>query len=63
MPRLKLIKATGPITVALTMFDLWQRLPPKQRRLIAQQVRRHGPRLAKQAATHAVNSRWNRRRP
>jgi hypothetical protein len=44
------------------MVDLWQRLPKRQRRLIAQQVRKHGPRLAKQAARQAAETRRNRKR-
>jgi hypothetical protein len=57
MPRLRLGRV-GPVGVALTLFDIWRRLPPKQRKLVAQQVRKHGPRLAKQA----LNAQQNRRR-
>ena len=55
MPRPKLTRAVGPVSVALTMFDLWQRLPKRQRKLIAQQVRKHGPRIAKQAVETRLN--------
>ncbi|HZQ81120.1 MAG TPA: hypothetical protein VFB25_03975 [Gaiellaceae bacterium] len=49
MPRVRLTRRIGPIGVALTLVDVWRRLPPKQRRLLARQVRRHGPALAKKA--------------
>jgi len=58
VPRAKLTKTVAPITVALTMVDLWQRLPQQQRRLITQQVRKHGPRLARQA----IEAQLNRKR-
>jgi hypothetical protein len=48
MPRL-LTRRLGPVGVALTLYDIWRRLPPKQRKWVMQQARVHGPRLAKQA--------------
>jgi hypothetical protein len=44
----KLIRKAGPLTVALTAYDVWRRLPPRQRRWVFKQVRTHGTRLAKQ---------------
>jgi hypothetical protein len=44
-----LARRAGPLGLLLTLFDVWRRLPPKQRRRIAKQVRRHGPPLAKKA--------------
>jgi hypothetical protein len=37
----------GPVGVAITLFDLWRRLPPKQRKLALQLARKHGPKAAK----------------
>ena len=48
MPR-KRPKGLAPITVALTAYDIWRRLPPSQRRLVAALARKHSARLAKQA--------------
>jgi hypothetical protein len=50
MPKLgpKLGRRAGPVGTALLMWDLWRRIPPKQRRLLIQQARKHGPRLAMQ---------------
>lgn len=48
MPRLRLTRRLGPVGTALTLWDIWRRLPPRQRRFIVKQARKHGPRLAKQ---------------
>jgi hypothetical protein len=36
----------GPVGVAITLYDIWRRLPPKQRKLALQLARKHGPRAA-----------------
>ncbi|MBA3347664.1 MAG: hypothetical protein H0T13_03800 [Actinobacteria bacterium] len=43
MPRLR---PTSPLGVALTAFELWRRLPPKQRRRVLEVTRTHGPKVA-----------------
>jgi hypothetical protein len=48
MPRLT--PRVGPVGVALTLFDLWRRLPPKQRQQAFELARKHGPTVVKQAA-------------
>jgi len=47
VPRL-FTRRLGPLGVALTAWDIWRRLPPKQRRWVVAQARTHGPRVAKQ---------------
>ena len=47
MPRLP--GRVGPLGLALTAYDVWRRLPPTQRKLVMQQVRRYGPVVATQA--------------
>jgi uncharacterized membrane protein len=37
----------GPIGVAITLFNVWRRLSPKQRKLVVQLARKHGPKAAK----------------
>jgi hypothetical protein len=49
MPRIPLTRRLGPLGAALTLWDIWRRLPPKQRRWVLDQARHHGPRVAKQA--------------
>jgi hypothetical protein len=51
-------RRAGPFATALVMWDLWNRIPPKHRKRLLQQARKHGPRLAKQAFQA---SRKNRR--
>jgi hypothetical protein len=46
MPRLRRF---GPVGAAFTMWDIWRRLTPKQRKWVIEQAREQGPRLAKQA--------------
>jgi hypothetical protein len=43
-------RRAGPVGLALTAYDLWRRLPEKQRRQLLEQGRRHGTRLATRAA-------------
>jgi hypothetical protein len=52
VPRLRrlLARRAGPLGFALTAFELWQRIPPKQRKQLIAQARKHGPRVAKQLA-------------
>lgn len=58
VPRVKLSRRLGPIGTALTLWDLWRRLPPRQRQWVVSQARQHGPRLVKQA----METQKNRRR-
>jgi hypothetical protein len=58
MPPVKITRGVGPVTAALAAYDIWRRLPPKQRQWLTQQARHHGPRIAKQA----LEAQRNRRR-
>ncbi|MCA1680532.1 MAG: hypothetical protein LC777_17070 [Actinobacteria bacterium] len=44
-----LTRRAGPLGLALTAYDIWRRLPPKQRQRLIQGARKHGPRLASDA--------------
>jgi hypothetical protein len=57
--RVRLSRRLGPIGAVLTLWDIGRRLPPRQRRWVAKQARKHGPRLAKQAV---ATQRARRRR-
>jgi hypothetical protein len=51
VPRLtKLGRRAGPLGLALTAWDLWKRLPPKQRKQLLEAARKHGPTIAKRLA-------------
>jgi hypothetical protein len=36
----------GPVGLALTAWDVWRRLPPKQRKQVLNLARKHGPKVA-----------------
>jgi hypothetical protein len=36
----------GPIGIAITLYDVWRRLPPKQRKQVLNLARKHGPKAA-----------------
>ena len=57
--RRMLTRKAGFVGLALTAFDIWMRIPPKQRRQLMGQARRHGPRIAKAA----MERRRSRKRP
>ena len=40
-------RRAGPVGLALTAFDLWRRIPKRQRRQLIQATRKHGPRVAR----------------
>ncbi|HZQ03622.1 MAG TPA: hypothetical protein VFA88_06355 [Gaiellaceae bacterium] len=42
-------RRAGVWGTAVALWKLWQRIPPKHRKRLIQQARKHGPRLAKQA--------------
>ncbi|HEU5279158.1 MAG TPA: hypothetical protein VFU26_09670 [Gaiellaceae bacterium] len=44
MPRLT--RRLGPVGLALTAWDVWRRLPPKQRKQVLNLARKHGPKVA-----------------
>jgi len=50
MPKLGRIgRRAGPIGIALTAWDVWKRIPPKHRKRLLGQARKHGPKLVKHA--------------
>jgi hypothetical protein len=49
----KLPRSAGALGLALTAFDAWQRLSPRQRRLLLGHAKRYGPLIAAQAARSA----------
>ena len=61
MPRLP--ARVGPVGLALTAYDVWRRLPPGQRTLVMQQVRRYGPVVATQALRSARAAAAARKKP
>jgi hypothetical protein len=63
MPRV--VRKVGPVGLALTAWDIWRRLPPRQRKQIINIARRHGPKVAARvlrAGARAREARAARRR-
>jgi hypothetical protein len=60
MPRVP--RGAGPIGLALSAYDVWRRLSPRQKQLVIKQVKRHGPRIAGQAlrSARAAAESWKR---
>jgi hypothetical protein len=46
-------RRAGPVGLALTAYDLWKKLPPGQRKMIAAQAKRYGPVVAAGAVRSA----------
>jgi hypothetical protein len=40
----------GPVGLFLTAYDIWRRIPPRHRRLIIAETRKHAPTVAKAVA-------------
>lgn len=61
VPRPKLTRRLGPVGLALTAWDIWRRLPPKQRKQVIAIARKHGPKVAAKVLEARARVR-NRRR-
>jgi hypothetical protein len=63
MPRVT--RKLGPLGLALTAWDIWRRLPPRQRKQVINIARKHGPKVAARvlrAGARAREARAARRR-
>jgi hypothetical protein len=58
--RPRLFGRLGPVGVALTAWDIWRRLPPKQRKQIMNVARKHGPKVASQVLKARARARSRR---
>jgi len=59
MPRLT--RRLGPLGLALTAWDVWRRLPPRQRKQILNIARKHGPKVAAAVLRAAARARAARK--
>jgi hypothetical protein len=57
------VPTTPVTTTAFVLYKAWRRLPPHQRRLLLQAVRRHGPTAVAKAASASGRLIAQRRRP
>jgi hypothetical protein len=49
-----------PVTLAFALWRIWWKLPPRQRRMVLDAARRHGPRVASKAAAKATRTARSR---
>jgi hypothetical protein len=59
VPRLR--PRVGPLGIALTLWDVWRRLPPRQRKQVLELARKHGPRVAARVLEMCRATRGGRR--
>ncbi len=59
----KVPRTSGAVGLALTAWDVWRRLSPRQRKAIIDQARRYGPALADQALRSARAAREHLKKP
>jgi hypothetical protein len=53
----RLTPRVGPLGLALAAWDIWRRLPPRQRKQILNIARKHGPRVAARVLRAAQSAR------
>jgi hypothetical protein len=51
----------GALGLAFTVWDVWRRLPPRQRRQVLNLARKHGPRAASKLLQMQREARARRR--
>ena len=49
MPPLRRLLRRDPVALALAAYQIWRRLPSKQRKQALKLAKKHGPKLAKKA--------------
>jgi hypothetical protein len=54
-------RKAGPLGLALTAWDIWRRIPPRHRKTILRQARKHGPTIARRAVYYQREYRHKRR--
>ena len=52
----RLTGRAGPLGLALTAYEVWRRLPPKQRQQMLKAMRKHGPKVATAVAARAARA-------
>jgi hypothetical protein len=63
MAKVRIARRPGAVGVALTAWDLWRRLPPRQRKQVLDLARRHGPKVAARVFKAGAGYTKSRRPP
>ena len=50
----------GPVGVAIALYDVWRRLPPRQRKQVLKLARKHGPKVASRLLKASARARSRR---
>ncbi|MGZ4316074.1 MAG: hypothetical protein ACXVRS_09590 [Gaiellaceae bacterium] len=58
--RPRLSRRLGPVGLTLTAWDIWRRLPPKQRKQVLNVARKHGPKVASKVLKASARARTRR---
>jgi hypothetical protein len=58
VPRFNVFRRAGPVGLVFTAWDIWRRIPPRHRKTIVKQARKHGPRIA----ARVIQAQQQRRR-
>jgi hypothetical protein len=46
MAGIRRMRGAGALGLAMTMWDVWKRIPPQHRKRLIKQARKHGPKIA-----------------
>ena len=58
----RMTRKLGPLGIALTMWDIWRRLPPSQRKLLIATARKQAPKIAAAAVQARANMKNRKNR-
>jgi hypothetical protein len=62
VPRIPKIGRAGPLGLALTAYELYRKLPPRQRQQLLRAARKHGPKAATALIARGRAVKNNKRR-
>jgi hypothetical protein len=51
----RVFRRAGPVGIAITAWDIWRRLPPRQRKMVIDVARKQGPKIAAAALQARAN--------
>ena len=61
MPRL--VRRPGAVGLAITAWDIWRRLPPRQRKMMIDTARKQAPKIAAAALQARANMKNKKKKP
>jgi hypothetical protein len=58
----RVFRRAGPVGIAITAWDIWRRLPPRQRKMMIDVARKQGPKIAAAALAARANMKDRKKR-